>query len=130
VIYQSEAVLAFLDIGPLAEGHVLVVPKDHYRLLVDMPSKVCAAIAAILPGLSRALLEVTEAEGFNLLQNNGAVAGQVVEHVHFHLIPRRSDDGLGYRWAAGSYPRGRAAEIAQAYQNALAKVKCPGGSGP
>ena len=123
VIYENESLKAFLDINPLAEGHLLVIPREHYTRIVDMPPTACAQLASSLPGLGRALLEVTGAEGFNLLQSNGRVAGQVVPHVHFHLIPRRPGDELGYRWNAGSYPPGRNAELATAFQKALASQK-------
>ena len=120
VVYESEAVIAFLDIGPLADGHLLVVPREHFTKLTDMPGVRCAQIAEAIPHLGRALLHVTAAEGFNLLCNEGAAAGQAVGHVHFHLIPRRSNDGLGYRWNAGKYAPGRDAELAIAFQKALA----------
>ena len=122
VVYESRSTLAFLDVAPVAQGHVLLIPKDHYRWLSDMPSQACATLAADLPRLARAVLSVTGASAFNLLQNNGRRAGQVVEHVHFHLIPRRADDGLGYRWEAGKYPPGRDLEIAEAYKAALVET--------
>ena len=75
--------------------------------------------AGPVPKLGRAVMEVTKAAGFNLLANNGEAAGQVVPHVHFHLIPRIPGDGLGYRWNAGSYETGRANEIADAYKAVL-----------
>lgn len=118
-VYEDEDVFAFLDIGPLAEGHVLIVPRDHHGELVNLPDQLSAKIASLLPMLGRAALAVTGAEGFNVLVNNGAVAGQVVGHVHWHIIPRRAGDGLGYRWNAGQYPEGRAAELADAYKKAL-----------
>jgi len=122
VIYENEAVLAFLDVGPLADGHVLLIPRHHFAHIGEMPAAEAAQLAAVLPRLARALLHVTEAEGLNILQNNGASAGQVVEHVHFHLIPRRSGDGLGYRWNARAYPPGRASELATTYQRTLAAM--------
>ena len=121
VVYESEALLAFLDVGPLAEGHLLVIPREHCGQLTDLPAGVCTEIGPALRRLGRALMEVTGAEGFNVLQNNGEVAGQVVPHVHVHLIPRRSGDGLGYRWNAGKYTAGRAEELAAQYQEALAQ---------
>ena len=63
---------------------------------------------------------MTKAEGFNVLLNQGSVAGQAVPHIHFHIIPRRKDDQLGYRWNAGKYPEGRVTQLAAAYQAALA----------
>ncbi len=123
VVHQSDSVLAFLDVGPLSEGHILVIPKDHYTRLTEMPPERCAAVAAELPKLGRAMLEVTGADAFNLLQNNGSASGQVVEHVHFHLIPRIPNDNLGYRWNAGTYPPGRDVEVADAYKAALAQAR-------
>lgn len=121
VVYENEAITSFLDIGPLAYGHLLVIPKDHFARLTDLPGVKFAQVTEAIPYLGRALLRVTGAEGFNLLCNEGQAAGQAVGHVHFHLIPRRSGDGLGYRWNAGKYPPGRDAELAAAYQKALAE---------
>lgn len=123
VVYEDEAIFSFLDVGPLAEGHLLVIPRDHCSRLVDVPADTCAWLASKLPTLGRALLEVTGAEGFNLLCNQGSAAGQVVPHVHFHLIPRKAGDGLGYRWNAGQYSEGKAEGIAGAYKAALAHLK-------
>jgi len=120
VVYEDDSILAFLDIGPLADGHLLVIPLEHYTRLTDVPPERCAQMASVLPFLGRAVLEVTKSEGFNVLLNQGAVAGQAVPHIHFHIIPRRKDDQLGYRWKAGKYPEGRASQLAAAYQAALA----------
>ena len=122
VVLDAEHVLAFLDVAPLAEGHLLVIPRSHCETLIDLPENVVIEVAKTLPLAGRALLEVTGAEGFNVLQNNGFVAGQVVAHVHFHLIPRAAGDGLGYRWNAGSYPNGRAAELCDQFSSALKRA--------
>ena len=119
VVYENPMLLAFLDINPLAEGHLLVVPKDHYAHLVDVPPAACAELFSSVPTLGRALTDVTGAEGFNVLVNEGRVAGQVVPHVHCHLIPRKPVDDLGYRWNAGKYPPGRDTELADAFREAL-----------
>jgi histidine triad (HIT) family protein len=119
-VFEDEHSLAFLDIGPLAEGHVLLIPKRHFETLDAMPRQLAENVAGNLPLLSAAVTEIAGAEGCNVLQNNGAVAGQVVPHVHFHIIPRRSGDGLGYRWNAGTYPPGRAEEMHAKLQQELA----------
>ncbi len=121
VVFESHSILAFLDVGPLADGHLLVIPRDHYAKLSELPASLSGQIGSVIPKLGRVMLEVTGAEGFNLLVNQGQVAGQVVPHVHFHLIPRGANDRLGYRWNTGTYPPGRAEEIAAAYQMVLAK---------
>ncbi len=123
VVYENESIVAFLDVNPLAEGHILVIPREHYSGVVDMPSAVCGAFLSSLPVLGRALVEVTGAEGFNVLLNNGRVAGQVVPHVHCHIVPRKQGDGLGYRWNAGTYAEGRDAELASALQKVLSRQR-------
>lgn len=123
IIHEEKSLIAFLDINPLAEGHLLVIPREHYAHVVDMPPAQCGAFLSSVPTLGRALIKVTGAEGFNVLVNNGRVAGQVVPHVHCHLIPRRPLDELGYRWNAGQYADGRDAELAAVYRQALAKCE-------
>jgi len=120
VVYQDGNVLAFLDVGPLAEGHLLVIPHEHQQQLSDMPPQHCAQLASTLPLLGDVLLKVTGCAGFNILVNQGSAAGQVVPHVHFHIIPRKEGDQLGYRWNAGKYSPGRADELATKLQAALA----------
>ncbi|MBI1827184.1 MAG: HIT family protein [Planctomycetes bacterium] len=120
VVYEDETILSFLDIGPLSEGHLLVIPREHFSRFTDVPASTSATLATMLPTLGRALLSVTKADGFNLLMNEGNVAGQVVPHVHFHLIPRNAGDNLGYRWNPGKYPPGRDSQLASSLQAALA----------
>lgn len=118
-VLEIESALAFLDIGPLSDGHLLVIPRDHYERLEDMPAAAVGEICRLLPRLGQALVQVTKAAGYNVLQNNGRVAGQVVPHVHFHLIARSEGDGLGYRWHPKSYPQGRGEELRQQLRAAL-----------
>ncbi len=119
-IFDDDSVIAFLDVSPLASGHLLVIPKVHANQLIDLPETVASDIGRVLPQLGRALLMVSGADGFNVLQNNGEVAGQVVGHVHFHLIPRFKDDGLGYRWNAGAYEDGQMNDVCDLFKQALA----------
>ncbi len=101
-LYEDEHVLSFLDIGPLSEGHTLVIPKNHFETLDQMPEGLAGECMRIAARVSKAVMAaMPDAEGWNILQNNGAVSGQVVPHVHLHIIPRREGDGLGYRWPAG-----------------------------
>ena len=123
VVWSDERCLAFMDIAPLAEGHLLVIPLDHYETIDQMPSDLMAHIGSILPRLTAVVSGTTGAEGVNILQNNGTVAGQVVPHVHFHLIPRRHGDGLGYRWLVGEYPPGRAEVIFDALKREVKGVE-------
>jgi histidine triad (HIT) family protein len=107
-VLETPEALAFLDIGPLAPGHVLLIPKKHYASALDAPAEEMARLAGLIPGLSKAIMRCTGAEGLNVLHNAGAAAGQAVFHLHIHLIPRRGGDKLGYRWNAGSYGAGEA----------------------
>lgn len=97
-VYEDEHVLSFLDINPIAHGHVLVIPKERKAHLHELSDESAAAIGRVLPRLARAVLAATGAEAYNVLQNNGAAAHQAVFHVHFHIIPRSGDDGLGVGW--------------------------------
>ena len=110
-LYEDDHILAFLDIGPLAEGHTLVLPKTHCELLGDMPEAEMEAFGRQLPKLIRAIMRGVGVEGCNVLVNVGRVASQEVPHVHWHIIPRKAGDGLGYRWSPSKYPPGRAEQL-------------------
>ena len=112
-ILEDDACLAFMDIGPLAEGHVLVIPREHAETLDKMTPAAAGAMLKNLPALTAAVQAATGCEGVNILQNNGPVAHQVVMHVHFHIIPRNRGDKFQFNWPTGEYPRGRLAQLAQ-----------------
>src|SRR5215471_11052017 len=98
-IYEDEHVLSFLDIFPLSLGHTLVIPKEPAVTLDELSDASAAAIGRVLPRLCRAVLRVTGASAYNVLQNNGPAAHQAVMHVHFHIIPKYADgSGLGIGW--------------------------------
>jgi histidine triad (HIT) family protein len=101
-VFENQHLIAFLDIAPLSEGHTLVVPKRQVERLEDLPPEEAAAIGRELGAIAARVLKATGAQAYNVLQNNGADSGQVVPHVHFHIIPRRAGDGLGFRWNAKS----------------------------
>lgn len=100
-IYEDNDTLAFLDIGPLSEGHCLVIPKEHYQTIDEMPDELAGKCMSVVSKLSKVLKDAIGMTAWNVLQNNGSIAGQAVGHVHFHIIPRSSEDGLGYRWNSG-----------------------------
>jgi len=101
-VYEDERVLAFLDVGPLSQGHMLVVPKEAAATLDKLSDESAAAIGRVLPRICRAVMKATGATSYNILQNNGAAAHQAVFHVHFHIIPRfetrPEGGGLGLSW--------------------------------
>lgn len=97
-VFEDEHVLAFLDVHPLAPGHTLVIPKERKAQLHELSDASAAALGRVLPRIARAVLAATGARAYNVLQNNGADAHQAVFHVHFHVIPRLGDQGLGIGW--------------------------------
>ncbi|RKY05469.1 MAG: HIT family protein [Planctomycetota bacterium] len=112
-IYENEHVLAFLDVGPVSEGHVLVVLKEHTTRMDLTDPLAMAEVAKVLPKLAGSVKDAMVADGYNVLCNNGASAGQVVEHMHFHIIPRKENDGVFNQWPSFQYPEGDAEVIAE-----------------
>ena len=101
IVHEDDHTLAFLDIGPVARGHTLLIPKEPAATLDALPDDAAAAVGRVLPRLCRAVRDAVGAPALNVLQNNGAAAGQAVNHVHFHLIPRFGDDAFRFAWPAG-----------------------------
>lgn len=117
-IYEDDSVLAFLDVGPLSRGHALVIPKEARAHLHELSDESAAAIGRVLPRICRAVMAATGATAYNVLQNNGEIANQVVMHVHFHVIPKFEDgEGLGVIWNAGGLEDGE--ELAGRIKDAL-----------
>jgi histidine triad (HIT) family protein len=102
-VYEDADVLAFLDIGPIVKGHVLVVPRAHYDPITSVPPETLARMMRVVQRVAAALVEGLGADGVNLFQANGAAAGQVVPHVHVHVIPRYNDDGHHWNWTSSTY---------------------------
>ncbi|MDR2869806.1 MAG: HIT family protein [Deferribacteraceae bacterium] len=94
VIYEDDALIAFLDLFPVSRGHALLVPKKHYRNIFDADMETAALIYPTLSRLANAIRAATGCEGLNIIQNNEAVAMQMVFHSHVHLIPRYADDNI------------------------------------
>ena len=112
-IYEDDEVLAFLDAGPLSEGHTLVIPKSHFSTVDQCPPGVLCSVAANLGKLASAIVASTACDGYNILCNNGRAAGQLVGHVHFHIIGRKTSDGVFSQWPAKEYGEGRAEVLAE-----------------
>ena len=94
IIFESKDVIAFLDIAPATRGHTLVVPKPHFNNLTDMPEKIMGIFFKDMKQVAKLLMEKLNVQGFNLIQNNFEIAGQVVPHAHFHIIPRYKGDNI------------------------------------
>lgn len=118
-LYEDDHVFAFLDISPLSKGHALVVPKESKAYLHELSEETGAAIGRCLPRLARAIMETTGATAYNVLQNNGRMAHQAVFHVHFHIIPRYEDEGLGIVWHPKSLSDEEGSRLAESVRAAL-----------
>lgn len=118
-VYEDDHCLAFLDIGPLSRGHTLLIPREPAAFLHELSDESAAAIGRVLPRLGRAVMKASGASDYNVLQNNGALAGQEVMHVHFHIIPRLADSGLRKEWRAGSLSDDDAAALVTAMREHL-----------
>ena len=116
-VYEDEQVVAFLDVNPISRGHTLIVPREPAETLDQLSEGSAAAIGRVLPRIARAVMAATGARAYNVLQNNGAAAHQAVMHVHFHVIPKFDDTGLGIGWKAGKLADGE--ELAKAIAGKL-----------
>lgn len=95
-VFEDDFALAYLDINPFSEGHTLVIPKAHTTGLLDTPEETLAALLARVKKVAAHLKSALGCDGFHILQNNGAAAGQTVGHIHFHIVPRREGDPIEF----------------------------------
>jgi histidine triad (HIT) family protein len=98
-VFENEHVLAFLDVAPLSRGHTLVIPKEQASSLHELTPESGAALGEALVKVANAVVKATGSTQYNILQNNGELANQAVFHVHFHIIPKPTEqDGLCIQW--------------------------------
>jgi histidine triad (HIT) family protein len=97
-VYEDQETVAFMDINPLTAGHLLVVPKLHCKGLFDADEATLTAAIAVARRVALAQKEALGLDSLNLVQSNGRWAAQSVDHLHFHLIPRREGDHAGMDW--------------------------------
>lgn len=120
-VYEDEDTLVFMDIGPIIRGHALVIPKQHHDPITETPPDVLAKLILTTQKIARAQLEGLYADGVNIIQNNGRVSGQLVPHIHFHVIPRFEGDGHKWNWDAKQYhDPSQMQELADAMASVLA----------
>jgi histidine triad (HIT) family protein len=93
ILFENDTNLAFLDIFPISKGHTIVIPKNHYNNLEDIPVNELADLYKVVKNISSIIYKKLKIDGYNILQNNFAAAGQVINHFHVHLIPRSREDG-------------------------------------
>ncbi|MBE5954636.1 MAG: HIT family protein [Lachnospiraceae bacterium] len=114
-IYETGDFKCILDVAPANKGHALIITKEHYDNIFQLDAETAAKIFSFATVAAKAIKEETGCEGMNVLQNNGAVAGQTVNHFHLHLVPRNTGDGVNMSWA----PKETVAEEQQTLAKAI-----------
>lgn len=117
-IYEDEKYFALLDIHPVNPGHTLVLPKEHSRHLSDATEDTARGLMAVAQKIARAICRGLGTDDYNLEMNCGSVAGQVVPHLHLHIVPRHAGDGLKH-WPGKSYAEGEADSVAEKIKAAI-----------
>ena len=118
-VYEDEQVLAFLDISQVTPGHTLVVPKEHYRNLLEMDAASASQLFAKIPVIAQKVMKATQAEGMYIIANCEEIAGQTVFHTHVHLIPRYgAEDDLKIDFVAHEPDFDKLAQVAETIKNA------------
>lgn len=112
IVYEDGFSLAFLDINPVNIGHTLLLPKEHYENIFDLPEELLAKLSVKSKRLAAAIKKSLNADGINVSSNNGASAGQLIPHAHTHIVPRYSDDGFTHWKGKRKYQSGEAEEVA------------------
>jgi histidine triad (HIT) family protein len=97
-LYEDEKFRVILDLGPATKGHALILPKEHYANLYDLPEEYAGDVMKLAKKMVTKITDKLGCEGFNLVQNNGDLAGQTVFHFHLHMIPRYQADGQKIGW--------------------------------
>lgn len=100
-IYEDEEFRVILDLGPATKGHALILPKEHFQNIYEIPQETAAKAMILAKKMATLITEKLHADGFNIVQNNNEVAGQTVFHFHMHLIPRYERDGQNINWIPG-----------------------------
>lgn len=98
-LYEDESFRVIMDISPASKGHAIILPKNHAADLFEFSEEDAGKIFIVAKKVATIMKDVLKCDGFNILQNNGEIAGQTVFHLHVHLIPRYKDDKISIRWS-------------------------------
>ena len=128
IVYEDETALAFMDLNPVTPGHLLIIPKEHFRNIYDCPPGLAGYLQEIGAKLAGPVRQATGCQGMNYFMANEAVAGQDVWHIHLHLLPRYMGDGFGLRHPPG-YPSGASRATLDAMATKIADAIRAGGLG-
>lgn len=100
-LFENEEFRVILDLGPASKGHALILPKSHAANIYELPDEMAGKAMILAKHMASKLTDALNCDGFNIVQNNGEVAGQTVFHFHMHLIPRYKGDQVGLTWKPG-----------------------------
>lgn len=103
IVYEDTDTVAFMDIGPVVKGHTLVIPRTHYDPITATPDSVLQKLIVVAKKIAQAQMDGLKADGVNISQANGTVAGQIIPHIHFHVIPRFANDRHSWNWIPKKY---------------------------
>lgn len=117
-LYEDEDFRVILDLRPATKGHALILPKNHFANLFEIPEDIEAKAFVLAQKMATKMKKVFDCDGFNIVQNNGTTAGQTVFHFHIHLIPRYDKDGAGVSWKPGTLTDEAREEILQKWKQA------------
>jgi histidine triad (HIT) family protein len=120
-VYEDEEVIAVLDVNPANPGHILIMPKEHYSIMPQIPDDEIGHIFSVAKALSNSSLRALEVQGSNILVANGVAAGQRAQHFMVHLIPRKENDNIGFQIPQKTLPEDELKKIAKALSESLGK---------
>lgn len=118
-VFEDDLVISFLDINPVSGGHTLVLPKRHYATLFEIPAEDLNACTSACQKVAKAVFRATKASGLNFIQNNHRAAGQLIDHIHFHLIPRSFGDNFLTSWPGRPCPQAELGKMLDKIKAAL-----------
>ncbi|MDO4474254.1 MAG: HIT family protein [Eubacteriales bacterium] len=110
-LYEDDDFRVILDLGPATKGHALILPKEHYPNLYELPDDLAGKAIVLAKNMIKKLTKALGCDGYNVVQNNGEAAGQTVFHFHMHLIPRYNGDDAGFGWKVGELTEEDKADI-------------------
>ena len=118
-VYEDSHFTVILDVNPATKGHCLIIPKEHFDNIYDLDGETAGKLFALATCIARAMRDALKCDGLNLVQNNGEIAGQTVNHFHLHLIPRYEGDGLNLNWPQQEISAEQLEEIRQSIKQSI-----------
>ena len=118
-VYEDSHFTVILDVNPATKGHCLIIPKEHFDNIYDLDGETAGKLFALATCIARAMRDALKCDGLNLVQNNGEIAGQTVNHFHLHLIPRYEGDGLNLNWPQQEISAEQLEEIRQSIKKSI-----------